>query len=590
MKGLIDWFDERTSVRRIWNDFASQTLAGGARASYVWGTVMMFLFLMQAVIGILLAAYYSPSASDAWASTAYIQDKVTFGWFLRGLHYHGASVMVVITVLHFLRVVVAGAYQRPRELTWLTGIALGGIVLAFTLTGYPLPWDQNAYWSSQVRFGIAGSVPGGDIITTLGQGGSQHGNLTVLRYYVLHVFVLPIGLLLFLPAHILLVKKHGPTTPPDMSAEEAAAKAEPYWPTQLFYDLLAMTVVGSIIVGMTVATHGAELYAPAQPTSTFEARPEWFFLFLNQLLKYFQGPLQIIGTVMIPGAVTTFLVALPWIDRAKDRRWGSRKGVLTVVALLMVGATLLSGMVVSADAKNEDFQKAKSQQAAEARKARALALKGVLPAGGDAVFLNDPDAKAQALYKEHCETCHIVDGIGGDEAPELTDYSSRAWLSELIRNAGAPKFFGGTPHDDMDPYAEDDLSNEDLAALVEYCVSIMGDEAHDADLAAKGKSIFDDDQDCSTCHEMEPGEAGDGPNLNGHGSAAWVARVIRDSSPDVLFGSKADMPKFADKLTKDEIALLAQFVVSQRKSGPSAERGDNADAAAAPKPGDGGAD
>lgn len=580
MKGLVDWLDDRASIRAAWRAVMEHPVLGGARPQYVFGTVMMFLFLMQVVVGVLLASYYSPSATDAWASTAYIQDRVTMGWFLRGLHYHGASLMVVLTILHFCRVVLAGAYKRPRELTWLTGIVLGAVVLGFALTGYPLPWDQNAYWSSQVRFGIAGSVPGGDVVTTLAQGGSEHGNLTLLRYYVLHVFVLPLCVLLLLPAHVLLVRKHGPTTPPAMTDDERRAKAVPYWPNQMFLDIVAMTIVGSVVVAMTLRTHGAELYAPAQPASTFEARPEWFFYFLNQLLKYFQGPVQIIGTVMIPGAVTAFLVALPWVDRASSRSWRARKGVLAAVALLLVGATILSAQVVIADANNEDFQDARAEQQAEARWARALAAKGVLPEGGDAVYQNDPQVKARTLFGDHCETCHAVDGIGGEEAPDLTDYGSRAWLSDLVRNPSAPRFFAETPHDEMDPYPEEDLSAADLAAAVEFVISLRGDEPFDAELAKRGRAVFDDEQDCSTCHELEPGLDGDGPNLNGHAGPAWVARVIRDSSAPDLYGRAADMPKFAEKLDADEIALLVRFVVGQRDGGDDA----GADAAAPPAP------
>src|SRR5512147_2063509 len=118
MKALLDWLDERAGIRALWAEAANEKIPGGASFRYVFGSVLVFLFMQQVVLGILLAAFYSPSATDAWASTAYLNDQVTAGWFLRGLHHHGSSAMVVITALHFLQVCVAGAYRKPRELNW----------------------------------------------------------------------------------------------------------------------------------------------------------------------------------------------------------------------------------------------------------------------------------------------------------------------------------------------------------------------------------------------------------------------------------------------------------------------------------------
>src|SRR5690606_32575910 len=188
---IIDWLDERAAIRKLWHEAADEEVPGGARARYVFGSVLMFLFMQQVVLGILLAFYYSPSATDAWASTAYLNDQVTYGWFLRGLHHHGSSAMVVVVVLHLLQVVWSGAYRKPREVNWWTGLVMGAIVLAFALTGYLLPWDQKGYWATQVATGIMGSVPGGEPLQQFVQGGPEYGNLTLTRFFALHVFVLP---------------------------------------------------------------------------------------------------------------------------------------------------------------------------------------------------------------------------------------------------------------------------------------------------------------------------------------------------------------------------------------------------------------
>jgi len=142
---VIDWLDQRASIKHLWHEAADEKIPGGARPRYVFGSVLMFLFMQQVVLGILLATYYSPSATDAWASTAYITDHVTAGWFLRGLHHHGSSAMVIVTLLHFVQVTLAGAYRAPRELNWITGLVMAALVLGFALTGYLLPWDQKGY-------------------------------------------------------------------------------------------------------------------------------------------------------------------------------------------------------------------------------------------------------------------------------------------------------------------------------------------------------------------------------------------------------------------------------------------------------------
>lgn len=563
--GIAAWIEERTGLRTGLRLMLEEDVPGGARLRYVFGSVLVFLFMQQVVLGILLAFYYSPSATDAWASTAYLQDQVTNGWFLRGLHHHGSSAMVVVVVLHLLQVVWAGAYRKPREVNWWTGLLMGGLVLAFALTGYLLPWDQKGYWATQVATGIMGSVPGGEGLQHFVQGGSEYGNLTLTRFFALHVFVLPLSLGGLLVAHLLLFRKHGVTPPAELDEKELVAKTQPFWPNQLFLDVVAMAVCGALLVGLTLQTHGAELFAPADPASNFVARPEWYFLFLFQLLKYFQGPLQIVATVLLPGAIAAYLFALPFVDRAKSRRPGARWPVLTMVGLMMAGATALTALAMVEDGRSEHFQHGLEQAHAEATRARALAREGVSPLGGVAVFDNDPEQKTRNLFKEHCATCHTIEGKGGEEAPSFDDYGSRAWLTALIRTPADKRFYGGTKaHKTMEPLAAEAASDEDLRAVVEYVVSLQGAEAGaEAALAARGKELWGSKLECGNCHEVEAGKDATGPNLAGRGTAAWVARIIRDSSQKDLYGDTAEMPKFAGKLQDAEIEALAAFIVKQ---------------------------
>ena len=563
---VIDWLDQRASIKHLWHEAADEKIPGGARPRYVFGSVLMYLFIQQVVLGILLALYYSPSATDAWASTAYITDQVTAGWFLRGLHHHGSSAMVIVTVLHFLQVTLAGAYRAPRELNWITGLVMAALVLGFALTGYLLPWDQKGYWATQVATSIMGSMPGGDAQQRLLQGGSLYGNLTITRFFTLHVFVLPIGLAALLGAHLALFRKHG-VTPPVMPKAELDRREDMFFPKQLFIDLVAMAATAAVLVIVNFNSHGAELFAPAQPASNFVARPEWYFLFLFQLLKYFHGSLQIIATAIIPGCVAIFLVLLPWVDKAESRAWKDRLPVLGAVGLLMAGVVALTSLALNEDKHNEKYQSGLIVAEKESHYARTLAKKGVLPEGGDAVFENDPLVGVKRLFKENCSNCHSVESVGGSEAPDFTDYNSRQWLSALIRNPQDKRFFGGTKHtDEMDPYPADKLSDEQLKAVVEFVLSVSATPPKDLDvaLAKQGGALFEGDANCSNCHEAGTGLPGSAPTLSKRGSADWIASVIRDSSQKHLFGENGKMPKMGSKLSADQVQRLAEFIHSQQ--------------------------
>ncbi len=582
MGKILDWIDERTGLRALAKEALDETVPGGARLRYVFGSVLTYLFMQQVVLGILLATYYSPSASDAWASTAYIQDQVAGGWFLRGLHHHGSSAMVVVTLLHMVQVVVAGAYRKPREMNWWTGLAMGGLVLAFALTGYLLPWDQKGYWATQVATGIMGTVPAGTPMQHALQGGAQYGNLTITRFYALHVFVLPLGLAGLLGAHLYLFRRHGVTPPAKMDDAELAAKSQPFWPNQLFIDVVAMAVCGAALVLLTYKTHGAELFAPADPASNFVARPEWYFLFLFQLLKYFEGPLSIVATVIIPGSVATFLFALPFVDRSESRSPKKRGKVLAGVGLVMVGVVVMTALALVEDAGNEEYQEGLVDAHAEAERARELAVGGVPPEGGMAVWKNDPEYAAMELFKENCSTCHKVGRKGGKEAPRLSDFNSRGWLRGAVREPRSVAYFGGTKdHEDMEAYTEEDLSEADLDAIIEYLLSLreLGElepdtGKYDAALAEKGAAVWEE-ADCSGCHEVEEGADGVGtPVFWGRGSRPWIASVIRDSSQAPLYGEDAEMPPFGSKLSDPEIEALAEYVYQQGWDDDAENEGD----------------
>ena len=169
---------------------------------------------MQLISGVVLTMYYVPSPEHAYDSVRYITDQLPLGRIVRGLHFFGASFIVIAAVIHMLRVVLFGSYKKPREVTWMTGVVLLLLILGFALTGYLLPWDQKAYWATTVTINIARSTPFfGEQMAGVMRGGVDLGALTLLRWYAAHVFLLPAALIGFVVAHVYLMRRHGISGP-----------------------------------------------------------------------------------------------------------------------------------------------------------------------------------------------------------------------------------------------------------------------------------------------------------------------------------------------------------------------------------------
>jgi quinol-cytochrome oxidoreductase complex cytochrome b subunit len=206
---IIDWLDERLGWKNIWNAIFLRQVPK-VNWLYTLGSATLFVALNQGITGILLMLYYVPSPDQAYNSVQFITYQLPAGWFIRGLHHWGASAMVVLTVIHMLRVIFYGAYKYPREMTWFTGVGLLLIVIAFGFTGYLLPWDQKSYWATIVGTRIAGTPPIiGDWILRFIRGGEELSSITLVRFYGVHVWVLPIVLLTLLGVHIYLVVRLG---------------------------------------------------------------------------------------------------------------------------------------------------------------------------------------------------------------------------------------------------------------------------------------------------------------------------------------------------------------------------------------------
>lgn len=566
--GWRGWLDRRTGYRAVLGHLLDEPVSGGASWAYVFGSLLLFTLANQALTGVLLMAFYAPSATDAWASVAYIQDQVRLGWFIRGMHSAGASVMVLGMLAHLLQVALFGAYRAPREVSWFSGLLVLVLVLGFALTGYLLPWDQKGYWATQVATSILGAVPGiGATLQTILQGGPQYGNLTLTHFYSLHVFVLPATVVTLVVAHLALFRRHGVTPRWGRDAAELERRTAPFWPGQALRDLIAMAVLFAFVAAWVGRTHGAELAAPADPSAPYEARPEWYFLPLYQLLKYFPGQLEIVAALVLPALFGLGLAAVPFLDRAGDTAPRRRLLPLLVVGGSLAGMTALGLVSTVQDARNPKYQEGVRQAREQAERARRLALEGVPVAGGTAVYLNDPLERARLLFREHCQGCHKLGAIGpspeDQKGPDLTHWGSRPWIRALITDPDGAHAFGHTKLKGGMKVVQ--LPPEPLTDLVEYVYSLGGGNGIDAARAQRGAGLFED-QNCDLCHERDDKTSGQGPSLGGYLSAGWARALLSDPGSPLYYGKKNDMPAFAKKLTAAELDSLTALLQAQRQS------------------------
>ena len=281
---LYTWLDSRLRLKPIEKTLLDEPIPGGASWNYVFGSATLFLFVLQAITGMFLAVYYVPSPDHAYDTVQYIQHDVWFGWFVRGLHHWGASAVMIAIGLHMLQVFFDGDYKPPREMMWMVGVVLLMIMLGFGFTGYLLPWDQNAYWATQVGINMAGTTPIiGDFVVRVLRGGETLGALTLSRFFAIHVLILPSIIMFGIMLHLFILRRVGPAGPWD--EERAKQGSETFYPRQVYMDSVVMLGIFVIVVALA-PTIEFSLADKADPTdNSLVPVPEWYFLFHYQLLK-----------------------------------------------------------------------------------------------------------------------------------------------------------------------------------------------------------------------------------------------------------------------------------------------------------------
>jgi len=308
------------------------------------GFAALLLLFLQVATGVLLLFYYKPGALTAYNSVKFIMEKVTLGWFFRQLHVWGAHFIVILVFMHMLRVFFYGAYKKPRELTWMVGVGLLLTIMAFTLTGYLLPWDEVAFWGTVVATDTTKEVPLlGDFILKFVRGGETVSDITLSRFFAMHVSLLPMALIGLIALHMFLIRYHhiSPLTrteaPEPTSEQRRNNTARPYFPDHFKKEVLIAYGVLLLMLAFAIFTK-PHLGKAANPMVTPTGiKPEWYFLPVYQSLKYVPGWLGVIGN----GVFVFFLLALPLLDRNPERHPARRKFATWVGILLVLGGIVL---------------------------------------------------------------------------------------------------------------------------------------------------------------------------------------------------------------------------------------------------------
>ena len=577
MNAPLDWLDKRTGWKKLLHEALFENVPGGARWRYVWGSALLFCFVIQIITGVFLWMAYSASSQTAWESVFYIQHQMRGGWFLRGLHHYAAQAMTVLLALHLMQVVIDGAYKAPREINFWTGIVLFLMVLALSLTGYLLPWDQKGYWATKVATSIAAITPliGPALQKTI-VGGADYGHHTLTRFFALHAGVIPGAILAFIGFHLYLFRRHGVTAKEPKRKPDAA-----FWPDQVLKDVVACFAVLLVVLFLVVRYHGAELGAPANPSEQYSAaRPEWYFLFLFQFLKYFPGGTEIWGAMVVPTFLLLVVAAMPFVGRWRLGHYFN----LGLLWAILAGAGLLTWLAIEEDRGKPEYLAAVKAADREAERVVILAesATGIPPEGAGTLLLEDPLTQGPKIFARNCSSCHRYDGHDGlgvtpkdpPSASDLKGIGSRQWFAGLLdpQRVDSPHYFGGTKFKEgkMVKFVKKDIagfSTEQRAQLQKIVAALSAGaglksqrslDQSDAAPVAEGRTLIrSESMRCTECHQFEkPDEDATAPDLTGYGARGWLVEFISNPAHARFYGGRNDrMPLFGQDKILDEHAI-----------------------------------
>jgi ubiquinol-cytochrome c reductase cytochrome b subunit len=433
MKRFFAWIDDRSGLLTAARRALAHPVPPRTGWWYVFGSATLLAFILQVATGIALSTAYVPSSGQAYDSLKFISEQALLGRFLRGMHYFGASAMVLLIGIHVSRTYLMAAYKFPRELNWLSGAVLLLLTLALAFTGQLLRWDQSAVWSVIVGAAQAGRMPivGGEIARFI-LAGDTIGGATLSRFFAFHVFFIPALVFLLIGLHLMLVLRHGiserpkagepvdPATYRGRYDELLRREGVPFWPDAAWRDVVFGAAMVATVALLAVVVGPPELGPPPDP-SILEAypRPDWYFLWYFAVLAMAPQHLETIIIVVGPLVFGALLLLVPMFNKGeRSVRRRPMAGLLVVFIWTMIVVFWVAGE--RAD-WSPDFD--------------------APPLPAHVVRSTDPAVVegARLFHDKGCEFCHAVAGYGGKRGPDLTDVAARMSPDQItarITNGG----------------------------------------------------------------------------------------------------------------------------------------------------------
>ena len=462
-RGVFLWVDDRLHLTKLYESTAGHHVPQSASSwFYVFGSATLLCFMIQLATGIMLAMVYVPSAAEAYTTLEYLTFQQHLGWFLRGVHYWGSNFMVGIMLLHMTQVFLFGAYKYPREITWITGVILMALTLGLAFTGQVMRFDEDAYWGLGIGVAIMGRVPFlGEQLVNMMLGGPIIASETLSRFFALHVFVLPGGILALVSIHLRMVLTKGINEYPQPGMlvrretydKEYAAilkkEGVPFFPKAISKDLVAASIV---IFGIVACAFFFGPKGPLGPPNPVQIdtrpRPDFFFLWIFAIAALMPDWMETVVLLGGPVIIGLLLFALPFFNGTGEKSWRRRPIAVMIVILTYVSLGLLTYLGHTSP-WSPDMNAWKTDHTPK----QFLVGRAPLELQGSVI-----------IQSMQCRNCHAIDGIGGQRGPDLADVGARLTKDQLVRQV----IQGGG---NMPAYGKN-LSPDQVDAVVAYMVSL----------------------------------------------------------------------------------------------------------------------
>ncbi len=446
------WVDDRTGYTENILPILKHPAPPKAKWAYVFGSATLFCFILQVVTGIALSLLYQPSSQAAYQSLLFISNTARFGSVLRGLHYFGASGMIILVGVHMIRVFLTASYKFPREMNWITGVFLLLCTIFMGFTGQMLRWDSDGVWSSVVAAEQLGRTPViGKYLARLLLGGDTIGGQSLSRFYAYHVFMIPALIFLFIGIHLYLVIHNGISEPPKPGRlidpktyriwykKMLKEKGVPFWPDAAWRDTMFSAIIIICIICLAVIFGPPALSGKPDPAALITApNPDWYMIPFYALFALMPPKIESVSMLLGPILTVVILFSIPFISNKGERSYKKRPWAVYLVICLSV--FVLSLLVVGLKAPwSPHFN------------TPPLPLTAIKSTNPDSTIIEG----VHLFYAKGCQYCHTIGNYGGTNGPNLTTIGKRLSIQEFkvrIVNGGAkmPAYGGILTKDEID--------------------------------------------------------------------------------------------------------------------------------------------